>query len=1161
MDERARELMQAQLRKLSYRNGEGIVEQIKRKMDASIRVLLIGFGGTGLDALECTMHELQQAVTPEQYKNQISVLAVDTSKNALTSSADDFESANPVVAGVPKDRFNRNTEWLLLPYEQAQQWKELPSLVPNEMNKWVNPNVFSLAKFNGEGASRIRQAGRVLLTQPAAAEALVTKIQAKASALNDRRDAKLAVFLFFGIAGGTGSGCVIDGTYLVRHAVDAVCGGDDDTRASLCGYIFLPAVGEKVTTANHANAYAALKEISHFMTLDKRGEVFSQNYGNIKVISKKNLFDKCILMEGQVNGITNDYKQCRSKAFNAAANTVLDNITAVPVTTTAGQAFHSIDDYLNNLDQDMLQMVANHKDEEAPRSANYSFSVVGQASALVPIDLLKSYVMNEVFQKTMKLFNNCDQADREAAKKFLRETSVIGKGPLNASYDNAKRNVDKYLKEAFADMGRGPSYVVNLLNEAASYMQEKHLNDDQRKMANYLRRMNNTVFEVYTEVIKQMAEYLSEASGILTNTNMRNNISGSRFSWMLVDFDPKISQNNAFIQKYLSHLVNQKQIKSLVQKLLDEMNQNVSAWTELMVNDASATRQPRFQAAKRLREFITTHVDKIVYGSVEDFLVRYYTNNINATCTRADGSVTEEGKNALKVAAAEIIKEMFTSSAKALPLAKIRDFGMISRNALPSKAFMYIPQAAPNLERAIREQINTDSKYNNVAIYSGTASDRIACYWRYDCIPAHQIEWVLEGEKAYEYNLEHSPVGLHLSETVGGNQWRDLPNLCHQRVWPLLEEKYEQPREASLAERALETLKTAEKLGQTEQRRGKANVNVCWLRLLPEECIPAPLMFKAVDHENEGTPPHVEAMDRLEADVAAKAQKLYDQLQLGDRLLATHLSPECKDEFGRQALIKELEARDDCPNVDMIQVGGPKDTMGPGDYAADDEIHKTWTIDLAAQLIRCRMDLMFRLRGNVLVMEKLAQLVEENNDRIRHSHAAASAIEDFVKLCAMDVLTYSEFTGLNEDDEEDTLYQWLYADEDDNDVVLANLNPTDALQMTAKHYYAFQAYMQLPEEERARLKEVLSGKVKTNNVRKEAKAKVEELQALLEKLRTAKDAPKAPTQGVSEKENYFYYTAELAMASAQFPKKVKDEQLAAEIRKFYKEFKDVSCTF
>ena len=135
MDERARELMQAQLRKLSYRNGEGIVEQIKRKMDASIRVLLIGFGGTGLDALECTMHELQQAVTPEQYKNQISVLAVDTSKNALTSSADDFESANPVAAGVPKDRFNRNTEWLLLPYEQAQQWKELPSLVPNEMNK------------------------------------------------------------------------------------------------------------------------------------------------------------------------------------------------------------------------------------------------------------------------------------------------------------------------------------------------------------------------------------------------------------------------------------------------------------------------------------------------------------------------------------------------------------------------------------------------------------------------------------------------------------------------------------------------------------------------------------------------------------------------------------------------------------------------------------------------------------------------------------------------------------------------------------------------------------------------------------------------------------------------------------------------------------------
>src|SRR5690606_16183170 len=80
-----------------------------------------------------------------------------------------------------------------------------------------------------------------------------------------RHDAPVQVFVYFSVAGGTGSGAFIPFSYLVRDALG-------DKRSRVFGFAILPEAFEVVAGKNrdgiYANGYAALKELEHLMRLD-----------------------------------------------------------------------------------------------------------------------------------------------------------------------------------------------------------------------------------------------------------------------------------------------------------------------------------------------------------------------------------------------------------------------------------------------------------------------------------------------------------------------------------------------------------------------------------------------------------------------------------------------------------------------------------------------------------------------------------------------------------------------------------------------------------------------------------------------------------------------------------------------------------------------------
>ena len=109
--------------------------------------------------------------------------------------------------------------------------------------------------------------------------------------------------IVIGIAGGTGSGTVVDLVYLTRYFLQRLL-PNAYSRVNFYGYLLLPsACGEMVTdtTTGNQNAYAALKEIDYYMTINARGEHFVMDYGTPLargVEIESNIFDFCTLVEG-----------------------------------------------------------------------------------------------------------------------------------------------------------------------------------------------------------------------------------------------------------------------------------------------------------------------------------------------------------------------------------------------------------------------------------------------------------------------------------------------------------------------------------------------------------------------------------------------------------------------------------------------------------------------------------------------------------------------------------------------------------------------------------------------------------------------------------------------------------------------------------------------
>ncbi len=249
--------------------GGGIITDIKKSVQQGEPTIIIGLGGTGVDALKVIKKKVYEQLIPDnpdgdipEYK-RIGFLAVDT--DYIETEGNEFYHLKY------EECFNIGVTSL-----NAKMDADIQSGA--EEFKWLQP--LELLGENGTGA--VRQVGRYCLFKNIdQVTDRIRKLKKDVTVSTD--DSEVNVHIIAGISGGTGGGTFIDMCYILRDLL-----GPD---AILLGYLFMPdialskaGIADNNLIANRikSNSYAMLKELEYTMNLDEAGDSFSQCYGGVK---------------------------------------------------------------------------------------------------------------------------------------------------------------------------------------------------------------------------------------------------------------------------------------------------------------------------------------------------------------------------------------------------------------------------------------------------------------------------------------------------------------------------------------------------------------------------------------------------------------------------------------------------------------------------------------------------------------------------------------------------------------------------------------------------------------------------------------------------------------------------------------------------------------
>ena len=340
-----------------------------RKSDAE-RTLIVGLGGSGAEALEQIRARLQQRCDPEQLRERLRLLLIDSDRSAAMES---YRDEDGIVR--TRERFTpREFFWL-----DAQRAGRAAYFRDRDLGlAWLDPRLaqdVSQAPWllDGNGASGIRQLGRLLLYSADTVRQLRRRVTELVSELTDDSLASLRVLIVTGISGGTGSGLVVDASYLIRDTI-ALMPGNMELRTSFEGILLLPPTGRSGDPVNirrgDRNGYAALKEIEHYMTLSRRNEQYLGDFEGAQIHSVRDLFEVCVLVDGSSTNMA--YAEPRAVALDLVADYVLEIFSI-----TDGRGLP----YWRNWIGFAMGKLSELPEGRAPRGANYPYTALGYLRA------------------------------------------------------------------------------------------------------------------------------------------------------------------------------------------------------------------------------------------------------------------------------------------------------------------------------------------------------------------------------------------------------------------------------------------------------------------------------------------------------------------------------------------------------------------------------------------------------------------------------------------------------------------------------------------------------------------------------------------------------------------------------------------------------------
>jgi len=978
-----------------------------RSLSGDTRHLIISFGGTGADAL-FGVKKLFETVLPAQQLNQrVRFLAIDTDEKTQKCT-EEVKKDDGTTVTVELDAL-KPAQFYQLNGGAARNIVTHPQLDTN-VAKWINPRLVDTIKTNtaylcGDGASGVRQIGRLAMYPANTVNTLSQRITTLARELTDGNTAELRVFILTGIAGGTGSGTVIDLSYLVRDSVPEHL----SNRTRYCGFVLLPPTGKgssKIEVDHgNSNGYAALKEINHFMTLKQRNDTYSFTYGSgYTVTSKEPIFDICYLLDGYSDemGFVNPRKQ----AVGVLSEGLLDMVTSSQ--TVGDETIQAVDSFMNDASTFAKQMVASKPASVALRDADYIYCALGHSEFSIPANEIKAYVGKQFFDKIYSQFKKCADVGDKDAKEFVDR--VVKRGATSPK--ETKKSMNKEIEELFTDRSYGPFYVVNLLAQVADEAADRgarawtqKTRDTMGWIESNALNSNKEIFAAYTCAMDGLKVLMEKQFNAVVTTEKDERV----YSFMPESLGR--SEDTKHVIRYLDGLINQNTLRKLCDDLLQEMIDNRDNWVALISTDVSA----KNDAPAAMRKFWNEKLDAMVNSTMEDFLIKFYSGNPNAHYSPENDAAT---RPYLEKAAEAIYSQMLGSGAKAQPLVQLTGRGL-SAGDFNGHTFLLVPEVAPHLYEALAEYARTHGDANDsVKVCKSLAVDRISCYKQYSGLPTFKLVWTQTAEKAYEAVVNtDAGVGLHMSETTAGSLWKNFPNLLPKSTWNSLKDAYTNDRENLLAEKAENLFNQAKdmKLATSDEQEGMNQIY--HVKLLGAEFRPSEDLYKALERARPGSDFEKEQLDAIEAAARKCADVLFTKVPNWES--ANNLVADLK-----AAGVAFAQCKLRFPET-VISLAAGDDPTG-------------WDETIAARMLRKLPGTMSELDATLLVMGFLKEKVE----RVVKSR---TLIKRFAQYLAMELFKFNDETQT-----------WEYLDENEVPHELAYLDSD--VEAAGEYYFMFDAF-------------------------------------------------------------------------------------------------------
>ena len=361
--------------------GGGIITDLKKSAQQGDPTIIIGLGGTGVDALKVVKKKVYEQLIPDnpngeipEYEN-IGFLAIDTDTITTGNGANSFYDLE--VAECLSIRVN----------DLAAKMRNDIAVKKTEF-AWLQP------ELNFLGVVRpARQIGRYCLFKNI--DQIIAKISDLRAAVTKRTaTTKVNVHILAGISGVTGSGIFIDMCYIIRDLL-----GRD---ATLFGYFFMPdvnlnkkeIVGDPLLSEGFKNnGYAALKELDYTMSLNESGDSFSQYYGGERLYSIEKTsvppVDLCHLISStDRNGapINNGYMY----SMNVVGEYILSHL--VQVQGNPGAGMHALKAHLDPKPH-LIGMI------QKKHGVNLNYHILGASTAELPTKEIGTYLAGRLYQK------------------------------------------------------------------------------------------------------------------------------------------------------------------------------------------------------------------------------------------------------------------------------------------------------------------------------------------------------------------------------------------------------------------------------------------------------------------------------------------------------------------------------------------------------------------------------------------------------------------------------------------------------------------------------------------------------------------------------------------------------------------------------------------